>query len=78
MFCCFSYFVLIHLFSGTSPVAKVMVSSFITAGTDIFASVIQLVVAVLLIVLAVIIVINSAKSYAKSKKGSEVKEAKEA
>ena len=35
MFCCFSYFVLIHLFSGTSPVAKVMVSPFITAGTDI-------------------------------------------
>ena len=50
----------------------------LTAGTDIFASVIQLVVAVLLIVLAVIIVINSAKSYVKSKKGSEVKEVKEA
>lgn len=46
----------------------------LSAGQDVFASVIQLVVAVLLIVLAVIIVINSFKSYVKSKKGSEVKE----
>ena len=45
-----------------------------SAGTDIFASVIQLVVAVLLIVLAVIIAINSLKSYVHSKKNSEVEE----
>ena len=44
----------------------------LSAGQDIFASVIQLVVAVLLIVLALIIVVNSFKSYAKSKKNSEV------
>ena len=43
----------------------------LSAGQDIFASVIQLVVAVLLIVLALIIVVNSFKSYAKSKKNSE-------
>ena len=46
----------------------------LAAGTDIFASVIQLVVAVLLIVLAVIIAINSFKSYVHSKKNSEVEE----
>ena len=44
----------------------------LSAGQDIFASVIQLVVAVSLIVLALIIVVNSFKSYAKSKKNSEV------
>ena len=46
----------------------------LAAGTDVFASVIQLVVAVLLIVLAVIIAINSLKSYVHSKKNSEVEE----
>ena len=44
------------------------------SGTDVFASVIQLVVAALLIVLAVIIAINSLKSYVHSKKNSEVEE----
>lgn len=44
----------------------------LAAGTDVFASVIQLVVAVLLIVLAIIIAINSFKSYVHSKKNSEV------
>lgn len=50
----------------------------LAAGTDVFASVIQLVVAVLLIVLAVIIAINSLKSYVNSKKNSEVEEKTEA
>ena len=40
----------------------------------LFASVIQLVVAVLLITLALIIAVNSFKSYVRSKKGSEVEE----
>lgn len=43
----------------------------ISAGTDIFGSVLQLVVAVLLIALGLTIAVNSAKSYVKSKKGSE-------
>ena len=47
----------------------------LVAGQEIFASVIQLVVAVLLIVLALIIAVNSFKSYVRSKKGSEVEEA---
>ena len=46
----------------------------ISAGTDIFGSVLQLVVAVLLIALGLTIVVNSAKSYIKSKRGSEVEE----
>ena len=46
----------------------------LAAGQEIFASVIQLVVAVLLIVLALIIAVNSFKSYVRSKKGSEVEE----
>ena len=46
----------------------------ISAGTDIFGSALQLVVAVLLITLGLIIVVNSFKSYLKSKKGSEVAE----
>ena len=46
----------------------------ISAGTDIFGSVLQLVVAVLLIALGLTIVVNSAKSYIKSKKGSELVE----
>lgn len=46
----------------------------ISAGTDIFGSVLQLVVAVLLIALGLTIVVNSAKSYVKSKKGSEIEE----
>ena len=46
----------------------------ISAGTDIFGSVLQLVVAVLLIALGLTIVVNSAKSYVKSKRGSEVEE----
>ena len=46
----------------------------ISAGTDIFGSVLQLVVAVLLIALGLTIVVNSAKSYEKSKKGSELVE----
>lgn len=46
----------------------------ISAGTDIFGSVLQLVVAVLLIALGLTIVVNSAKSYVKSKKGSETEE----
>lgn len=46
----------------------------ISAGTDIFGSVLQLVVAVLLIVLGLTIVVNSAKSYVKSKRGSEAEE----
>lgn len=46
----------------------------ISAGTDIFGSVLQLVVAVLLIALGLTIAVNSAKSYVKSKRGSEVKE----
>ena len=50
----------------------------LAAGTDVFASVIQLVVAVLLIVLAIIIAINSFKSYVNSKKNSEVEEKMEA
>ena len=44
----------------------------ISAGTDIFGSVLQLVVAVLLIALGLTIVVNSAKSYIKSKRGSEL------
>ena len=50
----------------------------LAAGQEIFASVIQLVVAVLLIVLALIIVVNSFKSYVRSKKGSEVEETEQA
>lgn len=46
----------------------------ISAGTDVFGSALQLVVAVLLISLGLIIVVNSFKSYLKSKKGSEVAE----
>lgn len=46
----------------------------ISAGTDVFGSALQLVVAVLLITLGLIIVVNSFKSYFKSKKGSEVAE----
>lgn len=46
----------------------------LVAGQEIFASVIQLVVAVLLIALALIIAVNSFKSYVRSKKGSEVEE----
>lgn len=46
----------------------------ISAGTDIFGSVLQLVVAVLLIALGLTIVVNSAKSYVKSKRGSETEE----
>lgn len=46
----------------------------LAAGQEIFASVIQLVVAVLLITLALIIAVNSFKSYVRSKKGSEVEE----
>ena len=50
----------------------------LAAGQEIFASVIQLVVAVLLIVLALIIAVNSFKSYVRSKKGSEVEETEQA
>lgn len=46
----------------------------ISAGTDVFGSALQLVVAVLLITLGLIIVVNSFKSYVKSKKGSETEE----
>lgn len=46
----------------------------ISAGTDIFGSVLQLVVAVLLIALGLTIVVNSTKSYIKSKRGSETEE----
>lgn len=46
----------------------------ISVGTDIFGSVLQLVVAVLLIALGLTIAVNSAKSYVKSKRGSEVEE----
>ena len=46
----------------------------ISAGTDIFGSVLQLVVAVLLIALGLTIAVNSVKSYVKSKRGSEVEE----
>lgn len=46
----------------------------ISAGTDVFGSALQIVVAVLLITLGLIIVVNSFKSYLKSKKGSEVAE----
>lgn len=46
----------------------------ISAGTDIFGSVLQLVVAVLLIALGLTIAVNSAKSYVKSKRGSELVE----
>lgn len=46
----------------------------ISAGTDIFGSVLQLVVAVLLIALGLTIAVHSAKSYVKSKRGSEVEE----
>lgn len=49
----------------------------ISAGTDIFGSALQLVVAVLLITLGLIIVVNSFKSYVKSKKGSELAENEE-
>ena len=49
----------------------------IAAGTDIFGSALQLVVAVLLITLGLIIVVNSFKSYVKSKKGSELAENEE-
>lgn len=43
----------------------------ISTGEEIFGSVLQLVVAILLITLGLIIVVNSFKSLAKSKKGSE-------
>lgn len=46
----------------------------ISAGTDIFGSVLQLVVAVLLIALGLTIAVNSVKSYIKSKRGSETEE----
>ena len=46
----------------------------ISVGTDIFGSVLQLVVAVLLIALGLTIAVNSAKSYVKSKRGSEIEE----
>lgn len=46
----------------------------ISAGADIFGSVLQLVVAVLLIALGLTIAVNSAKSYVKSKRGSETEE----
>lgn len=46
----------------------------ISAGTDIFGSILQLVVAVLLIALGLTIAVNSAKSYIKSKRGSETEE----
>lgn len=46
----------------------------ISVGTDIFGSVLQLVVAVLLIALGLTIAVNSAKSYVKSKRGSETEE----
>ncbi len=46
----------------------------ISVGTDIFGSVLQLVVAVLLIALGLTIAVNSAKSYIKSKRGSETEE----
>ena len=46
----------------------------ISAGTDVFGSALQLVVAILLITLGLIIVVNSFKSYVKSKKGSETEE----
>lgn len=46
----------------------------ISAGTDIFGSILQLVVAVLLIALGFTIAVNSAKSYIKSKRGSETEE----
>lgn len=49
----------------------------IAAGTDIFGSALQLVVAVLLITLGLIIVVHSFKSYVKSKKGSELAENEE-
>ena len=49
----------------------------ISAGQDIFGSVLQLVVAVLLIALGLTIVINSFKSYIHSKRGSEKEEAEE-
>lgn len=49
----------------------------ISAGQDIFGSVLQLVVAVLLIALGLTIVINSFKSYIHSKKGSEKEETEE-
>ena len=43
----------------------------ISTGTDLFASIIQLVVAICIIVLAVIIVVNSFKTYVHSKRGSQ-------
>ncbi len=49
----------------------------ISAGQDIFGSVLQLVVAVLLIALGLTIVINSFKSYIHSKRGSEKEETEE-
>lgn len=49
----------------------------ISAGQDIFGSVLQLVVAVLLIALGLTIVINSFKSYIHSKIGSEKEETEE-
>lgn len=49
----------------------------ISAGQDIFGSVLQLVVAVLLIALGLTIVINSFKSYIHSKRGSEKEETTE-
>lgn len=49
----------------------------ISAGQDIFGSVLQFVVAVLLIALGLTIVINSFKSYIHSKKGSEKEETEE-
>ena len=49
----------------------------ISAGQDIFGSVLQLVVAVLLISLGLTIVINSFKSYIHSKRGSEKEETEE-
>lgn len=49
----------------------------ISAGQDIFGSVLQLVVAVLLIALGLTIVINSFKSYIHSNRGSEKEETEE-
>ena len=49
----------------------------ISAGQDIFGSVLQFVVAVLLIALGLTIVINSFKSYIHSKRGSEKEETEE-
>ena len=43
----------------------------ISTGTDLFASILQLVVAICIIVLALIIVVNSFKTYVRSKRGSQ-------